>query len=137
MSSSEIQQICNFCRQTLNQKFIRFLLVGALNTLFGYGLWALLLYIGLHYTVASAISTVAGILFNFKTTGCLVFENKNNRLLLKFLMVYGLIYLLNIALLYGFELLNINLYLAGLTVLLPLAFLSYMLMRCFVFKEPK
>lgn len=137
MSSSEIQQICNFCRQTLSQKFIRFLLVGALNTLFGYGLWALLLYIGLHYTIASAIGTVAGILFNFKTTGCLVFENKNNRLLLKFLMVYGLIYLLNISLLYGFELLNINLYLAGLIILLPQAFLSYTLMRCFVFKEPK
>lgn len=129
--------IIDTCRQSLRQRFIRFLLVGGLNTVFGYGVWAFLIFIGLHYMTATAIGTIIGILFNFKTTGCLVFRNHNNRLLWRFLSVYGIVYLLNIALLRGFELLNINLYIAGLIILLPLAGVSFFLMRCFVFKERK
>lgn len=132
--SNRLYQLC--CR-LLSQRFIRFLLVGGLNTVFGYCLWALLLWLGLHYTMASAIGTIIAIIFNFKTTGGLVFNSHNNRLLLKFFGVYALVYIINIALLRVFELLNINVYLAGLIIILPVAFLSFVLMRSFVFKEQK
>ena len=68
--------------------FIKFLAVGVLNTLFGYGIFALLLFIGLHYAVASILATICGVLFNFKTTGTLVFNNNDNRLIFKFISVY-------------------------------------------------
>lgn len=129
--------IINTGRWGLNQKFIRFLLVGALNTAFGYSFWALLIFCGLHYVWATAIGTVVNVLFNFKTTGCLVFQNNNNRLLLRFIGVYIVVYLLNISLLRGFELLNVNIYIAGLIIILPLALVSFLLMRRFVFKDKK
>lgn len=132
--SNRLYQLC--CR-LLSQRFIRFLLVGGLNTVFGYCLWSFLLWLGLHYTLASAIGTIIAIIFNFKTTGGLVFNSHNNRLLLKFFGVYALVYIINIALLRVLELLNINLYLAGLIIILPVAFLSFVLMRNFVFKEQK
>ena len=64
--------------------FVKFVLVGILNTAFGYLVFALLLFLGLHYTLAVILSTIAGVLFNFKTTGTLVFKNHNNKLIFKF-----------------------------------------------------
>ena len=71
--------------------FVKFILVGILNTAFGYGAFALLMYTGLHYSAAVVLSTIAGILFNFKTTGVLVFKNKDNSLIFKFIAVYTLV----------------------------------------------
>jgi putative flippase GtrA len=54
-------------------KFARFLLVGALNTLFGYFLYGSLILIGINYKLAALLATIQGVLFNFQTTGRLVF----------------------------------------------------------------
>ncbi|MGC7556563.1 GtrA family protein, partial [Pandoraea pneumonica] len=48
-------------------RLVNYFLVGGLNTLFGYGVFAVCLWIGLHYSLAIAISTVLGTLFNFKS----------------------------------------------------------------------
>ena len=53
-------------------KFARFLLVGVLNTLFGYFLYGTLILIGLDYKYAVLLATILGDLFNFQTTGRLV-----------------------------------------------------------------
>ena len=55
------------------RKFVRFLLVGVLNTLFGYFSFATLIIIGLDYKLAALLATIIGVLFNFQTTGRLVF----------------------------------------------------------------
>ena len=60
-------------------KFIKFLFVGGVNTVFGYSIFALFLFLGMHYAVATLFATILGILFNFKTTGVIVFNNKDNR----------------------------------------------------------
>jgi putative flippase GtrA len=44
---------------------LRFLLVGVLNTAFGYLLFALLLALGLKVPLALLLATVGGVLFNF------------------------------------------------------------------------
>ena len=119
----------------LNNQFIRFIFVGVINTLFGYSLFVFLLYIGLHYTLAVFIGTIIGILFNFKTTGSFVFNSKDNKLLIKFFYVYGIIYLLNISSLYIFELFKINLYIAGAILIIPMALISYILNKKIVFKQ--
>ena len=83
-----------------NLVFIRFLIVGGLNTAFGYFVFAIFIWCGLHYSVATFLSTVIGIVFNFFTTGRLVFKNSNNRLIFKFFAVYGITWLINVFL-YG------------------------------------
>jgi len=40
-------------KKILERRFIRFLLVGGVNTLFGYGVFVSLIYIGLHYSLAA------------------------------------------------------------------------------------
>ena len=61
-----------------SRRFLHFLLIGALNTAVGYGLFVLFLWLGLHYALAAAFATVLGVLFNFKSTGGLVFKSKDN-----------------------------------------------------------
>lgn len=118
-----------------NHQFIKFLFVGGINTLFGYGIYALFLKLGFYYTSAVFWSTILSILFNFKTTGLLVFKNNNNQLIFKFFSVYLVVYLINIFCLKLFDLFNFNLYLAGFILLLPMALLSFFLLRTFVFKD--
>lgn len=84
----------------IENKFIRFLFVGVLNTIVGYFLFLLFIWTGLKYPLALLFSQILGILFNYKTTGYMVFETKSNRLLVQFFIVYGIVYLINVAELY-------------------------------------
>lgn len=114
-------------------RFIRFLLVGGMNTAFGYGVFVACLWLGMHYALAGAISMVLGVLFNFKSIGNLVFRSKGNRKLPRFLAVYAIIYLVNVLSLGGMLWFGIPEWLGGLILLLPSAILSYVLNRQFVF----
>src|SRR5665647_2063048 len=109
----------------LDPRFIKFLFVGGLNTLFGYGMFALFIYFHLHYSIASLLATLLGVLFNFKTTGKLVFKSSDNRLIVRFFAVYGMVYLVNVLFLKGFSWFGLNYYIAGAILVLPLAALSY------------
>lgn len=121
----------------IDTKFIRFLIVGGLNTLFGYFMFALFIFLNFHYSIASLSATILGILFNFKTTGRLVFGNRDNVLIFKFFGVYTIIYFMNIAILKVFSIYKVDMYLAGALLLLPTAVLSFMLNKKFVFKEQR
>ncbi|WP_010494530.1 GtrA family protein [Paenibacillus elgii] len=121
-------------RKLYNNELIRFLFVGGLNTAFGYSIFALFIFVGLHYSLASLFSTIIGILFNFKSTGILVFNSKKNSLIYKFIAVYGIVYLINVSLLKILSLFITNVYFSGAIILLPLAVLSYILNKKFVFK---
>jgi putative flippase GtrA len=119
----------------LKNKFIRFLIVGGINTLFGYSVFSLFIFFKVHYTIASLFATIIGVLFNFKSTGKLVFNNTNNRLLIKFILVYTFVYLINISLLRMLNNFDINLFLSGAIILLPISVVSFVLNKKFVFKE--
>ena len=114
-------------------RFVRFLLVGGLNTAFGYGVYAGCLWLGMHYAIAGAISTVLGVLFNFKSTGRLVFRSRNNGRLPHFVAVYVVTYLFGTLCVGGLLRLGIPAWLGGLILVLPSAILSYVLNRRFVF----
>ena len=115
--------------------FVKFILVGILNTAFGYGAFALLMYTGLHYSAAVVLSTIAGILFNFKTTGVLVFKNKDNSLIFKFIAVYTLVCITGIIILRLAEIAHINLYFAGLVSTGICAVTAFLLNKNWVFKK--
>lgn len=113
--------------------FVSFLIVGVLNTAFGYGVFALLLWLGAHYTVAAAGSTVLGVLFNFRTTGRLVFGSRDDGKLLVFVLVYLVVYGVQIACLSVLIAAGLSSYVAGIVLILPIALLSFFLLKRFVF----
>lgn len=115
-------------------KFFRFIIVGIVNTAFGYALFALLIYLKFHYSIAVLISTILGVLFNFKTIGEIVFNNKSNRLILRFCMVYFITYWLNVFIIFIFKkVISENLYLVGFLALIPVALITFFLNKYFVF----
>jgi putative flippase GtrA len=119
----------------MTRRLATFLVVGAMNSLFGYGMFAFFIFAGLHYSLAVMLGTVLGVLFNFKTTGRLVFKSHDNRLIFRFVGVYVVNYLLTVAALRLLDGLRINMYGAGLIVTAPMALISYLLLSRFVFVE--
>ena len=119
-----------------SERFLLFLIMGGINTLFYYGLYSLLIYIGLNYAAAVVIATVCGVLFNFQTFGRVVFKNFRLQLLGRFIGVYAVVCAANIA---GLKLLEtigvVDKYIAGAVLVLPMALLGYLLNKTFVFNE--
>jgi putative flippase GtrA len=109
--------------------------VGVINTAFGYAVFALFIYLGLNYVWAISLATIAGILFNFKTIGAIVFESHDNKLIIKFLGVYGVVYLFNLVGLKIFNNYQVSNYLAGAILVFPAAVIGYLLNRQFVFNK--
>ena len=118
----------------INNRFVRFLIVGGINTAFGYGVFALLIFLKFHYAIAVLLGTILGVLFNFQTTGRLVFDSKGNRLIFKFIGVYVIIYVINTLALGVFNFFKVNMYLAGAVMLLPMAMVAFVLNKNLVFK---
>ena len=114
---------------------MRYVFIGFINTGFGYSLFALLIYMHLHYSLALLLATIVGVLFNFKTIGIVVFKSCNNALITKFIGVYAFTYFLNICGLKIFILYHINMYVAGLILLVLITPVSFLLNRNFVFKN--
>lgn len=83
--------------------------------------------------LASLFSVIGGVIFNFKTTGIIVFNNHNNRLLLKFISVYCITYLLNVGCLRIFSAYEANMYIAGAILVFPIALVTFFLLKKFVF----
>ena len=114
---------------------IRFIFVGSLNTLFGYGVFSLLTFCGVHYFLAMLFATMIGVLFSFKTLGKLVFNNADNRLFFKFILTYTIAYFLNILTLKTLLYFSINVYAAGAVSTAIAAVFSYLVNKKFVFKK--
>ncbi|WP_343623465.1 GtrA family protein [Roseateles puraquae] len=120
-------------RVWLSGAFLRFLIVGALNTALAYAVYALLLWLGLAYGWANLGSLVVGILVSFFLQGRLVFGSHDNRLLPRFVLCWLILYALNVALIAGLMRLGLNAYTAGALALLPMALGSFLVQRTFVF----
>lgn len=91
------------------------------------------IWLGLPTELAALLGTICGVLFNFKTYGTIVFKNKNGRLILRFFGVYLFTYLLAIGLLKIFKYYGISSLVAYAIIILPIALLSFFLLRKFVF----
>jgi len=118
----------------IDEKFFKFLFVGFLNTAFSYFLYALFVTIGLSANVALLFQYIFGVLWNFKTTGTIVFQNKNNKLIFKFIASYIFTFLIN-SILLKILIQHINDYLAQAILILPVAMLSFIILKNWVFKN--
>ena len=115
-------------------KFCKYLIVGGVNTAFGYSVFAILVFFGFHYSLAVLIATILGVLFNFQSYGRLVFKNHSWHFLGRYITTYIFIYFVNLLLLLLFDLLVSNLYISGLMVIPFIAYLGYFLNKRYVWK---
>ena len=114
---------------------LKFIVVGGINTIFGYGIYWGLLQLDVYFTIAAFFSTLLGIIFNFFTIGRLVFQSKNNALFYKFVFVYGFLYLLSIAGISFIHDFNVSYEIAGAIMIMPSAIISFVLNKNLVFKK--
>ena len=120
-------------RGILQVQFIRFLIVGGLNTAFSYAVYAALLSAGLGYVWANFVSLVLGILVSFGTQGHFVFGNRDGRRIVRFAACWGLIWVVNVLLITGLIRLGLNAYWSGALTLVPIALMSYAIQKLLVF----
>ena len=116
-------------------QFHKYIIIGGINTAFGYGIFALFVFLGFHYSLAVIMATILGVLFNFQTYGRLVFKNHSNLLLVRFILVYVMIYFVNVLLIALLTSLKINTYIAGMLALSLTAYLGYIFNKRLVWKE--
>lgn len=118
-------------------RWVRFLLVGVVNTVFGYILFAAFVLGGAPRLWAVIGMTALGALFNFRSIGHLVFERNDLSLLPRFLGVYAgqcVInwFALSVMVEAGFSAL------VGQAILVPfLAAGVYFAMQTLVFRDPR
>lgn len=114
-------------------RWLRFLITGGLNTGFSYGVYALLVFMGLNYAVSNLCSLVLGILFSFRTQSALVFKSSGQGLFWRYVGVWTVLYFSNILMIGGLIRMGANAYTAGAMAIVPTALLSFFLQKYFVF----
>jgi putative flippase GtrA len=123
-------------KRFLNNHFVKFLLVGGLNTAFGYLIFTIVTYLVKNIYASVILSNVIAIIFNFNTYGKLVFHSKDHSKAFRFIAVYLLIISIQILLIKALNRAGVsNNYIAGGIILFPMALLSFLLMRNFVFRK--
>jgi putative flippase GtrA len=120
-----------------NLRMLKFLGVGLLNTLFGYGIFAALVFIGLPYLIALLLATIVGVIFNYFSIGRIVFKVRGGwHMFGKFITAYIVVYVMNAALL---SILTVNFklspYLGQMLCIPPNVAMSWLLMNCWVYKN--
>ena len=120
----------------LSKYFARFLVSGVINTAFGYCVFAFFIFIGCGDFTAPLFAEICGVIFNFNTIGGMVFGDRSKKLFWRFALVYGTIYVFQVAGLKLFAACGVeNRYLSGFILIFPGALLSYNLNKKLVFKK--
>jgi putative flippase GtrA len=115
-------------------RVLRFLLVGGLNTAFGYAAYAAFVLLGAPLWLAVGGATLLAFLFNFFSYGGLVFGSTSRRLLPRFLLFYVALGTLNFVLLRVLEGFGLGPLLAQAVLVPVLAACGYLGLRGFVFR---
>ncbi|MBD9357049.1 glycosyltransferase [Methylomonas albis] len=118
-------------------RFVRFLIVGSINTGFSYAVYSFLLFLGVEYKLANFGSLVLGIVFSFNTQGRFVFGNLDNRLFVRFVICWFIIYIFNIFLIGKLIYFGLNAYEAGAVALVPVTLFSFCVQKLIVFRKTK
>lgn len=114
---------------------LKFVLAGAINTIWSYALYASLLYAGLGFGLASLLTIVGSVAVGFFTQGHFVFGGASARAVGRFVVVWVFIYAAYVWVVWLAEQSGINNYWGGLLATPMVAVLSYLLQRHFVFRR--
>lgn len=116
-------------------RFTRFLLAGATNTVFGFAIYAASILAGAPVWMALLMANVAGVGFNFFTTGGYVFRSLLLTRFPRFVLVYFVVYVVNLKLIEWLLIWVPGKILAQAVLALPMALMSYLLMKRMVFSS--
>jgi putative flippase GtrA len=118
-----------------NNRFVRFLVVGGGNTVFGYGVFVVTYAISNSHHTAIVIATGIGIAFNFFTTGGVVFRNRSAGAAVPFALGYAVVLTLNLLLADLLVAAGIGVLLSQALALPFVVILSYFINAYFVFRR--
>lgn len=121
--------------ELLNLRTVRFILVGCLNTIFSYCIYAIFLLTGLSYMVSNFLALVMGIFFSFRTQKILVFRDSSRNLFWRFVFAWIIIYFFNIFFIGKLIEAGLNEYTSGALTIVPITTLSYIFQKFFVFRK--
>ena len=118
-------------------RFIRFIIVGVVNTAAGYGFYVAYLYIGIPYIIAGTMSFVTGIFFNYFVTRRFVFDMPTRKHTFMYYIAYNIfLYFFSIAMLWFFvDICKLTPYMAGLVSLPVNAVVCFVILKGFVFRQ--
>lgn len=116
-------------------RLLKYIGTGIINTLFGYGFYALLLYYEMIPSYALLIATVMGLIFNYQTNKHYVFNDFRGNFF-RFCLSYAVIYIFNLMLLNGaLYFLTSSAYFAQILCLPPTVIIGYFILKNFSFKK--
>jgi putative flippase GtrA len=118
-----------------SSRFLRFIVAGAVNTLFGYAVYGAGILLGAPVWMALLAGTVAGTVFNFFTTGGYAFRQLALRRYPSFVACYLLVYAGNLVLLGWLSAWIADKLVAQAMLVVPMALVSYVLMARVVFAD--
>lgn len=116
-------------------RLVRFYGVAAINTAWGYGVYAALVALGLNLFVAQIGSQILGVTFNYFSYSLGVFHRppQSKR---AYAAAYLVNYLTSLSFLALFHRLGLSPYLAGLGALICASLLNLLVLSRFVFRSP-
>jgi len=113
---------------------IRFLITGAVNTLFSYVVFFIVYYLIQQKEMAVTLTLIIAVLFNYQTISKYVFSDSNERKIKIFIAVYLFIYILDLVHLWiTVDIYHMNVYWASLLTLFYLPLISFYLNKRFVY----
>jgi len=129
-----------FTNKQFSNRFIRFLIVGVLNTIVGYGTFAIGIYCNLYYYTAYILSYIIGVINSYILNKKFTFKSNDKSLKepLRFLTVYLFSFIIgSIAIYILIDLMGTNAYIAGLINLIFTTLISWFGHNKFSFKNIK
>jgi len=118
-----------------NRQFLRFLVAGGVNTLFGFGVNIAAMLAGLPIWLAMLAGTVAGIAFNFFTLGSYAFRDLSAERLPRYVLGYAIVYVVGLTAFHVLQLVVRSPIACQVVLVIPMALLSYLIMSRFVFQK--
>lgn len=108
--------------------------IGVINTLFGFGAYMVLVYVGLNLFLAQICAQMLGVTFNYFTYSRHVFRNSRTNII-AFIGAYVLNYLIGLGFLFVAHQFFASPYIAGLIGAICSSIINYFLLKAFVFKS--
>ena len=123
-----------------NSHFLKFVFIGGLNTLVGYGSFAVLIFLDVHYVIASTVSTVIGVTHSYFWNKYFTFRapgGKNYREIMRFISVYAVQYAIGLSgLIFFVEVLKLHPLVGQGIVLVVGTLVSFFGHKHWTFKKP-
>ena len=118
---------------SIQKTYMRYLLTGVLNTIFGILAYLIFIRLGFNYPSALAFSTLLGIGFNYLTFSINVFGFSSKKNFMKYIFNYIFNYLCSIGLISILMAMGLNQNFSGVIIITIMAILNFFILKRYVF----